>query len=129
MNHADVSSPPLLASTVLSALQLMTLAAAVDRIIPPDSESPGGAEGGSLAGAIRQGGRSIVEIDEMLCAIRASDTFQRRARDLSGQRGGRPSSDAFRVLSAVARLKANAGSGDPKAEAELKLVRTFLADD
>lgn len=53
MNHVDVSPPPMFSSTVLSPLQQMALAAAVDRIIPPDSESPGGAEGGSLAYIVR----------------------------------------------------------------------------
>ncbi|MES2459065.1 MAG: gluconate 2-dehydrogenase subunit 3 family protein [Armatimonadota bacterium] len=64
MNHVDVSlpagsvpnitvapSPP--ESTVLSALQLTTLAAATDRIIPPDTYGPGGAAGGSLRYIVR----------------------------------------------------------------------------
>ena len=53
MNHVDVSSPPMLSSTILSSGELITLAAAADRIIPSDSESPGGAEGGSLAYIVR----------------------------------------------------------------------------
>ena len=53
MNHVDVSLPPMLSSTVLSPQDLITLVAATDRIIPPDSWSPGGAEGGSLAYIIR----------------------------------------------------------------------------
>jgi hypothetical protein len=64
MNHVDVSSPagldpqttvnpPSLASTVLSPRHLATLAAAVDRIIPPDNAGPGGAAGGSLLYIVR----------------------------------------------------------------------------
>jgi hypothetical protein len=59
MNHVDVSLPPKivpelyalphpLVSTILSSQELETLTAAVDRIIPPDNEGPGGAEGGSF---------------------------------------------------------------------------------
>lgn len=86
-------------------------------------------EGGSVIAALGEGGRTLEEIDEMLQGIKTRETFERRAQDLSGQRGGRPSTAAFRVLSAVAKLKAHAGGGDPKAEAELRLVRTFLLDE
>ncbi len=75
------------------------------------------------------GGDALVEIDETILAIKPREVLERRAHDLSGQRGGRPSSDLFKVLSAVAKLKEVAGAGDPRAETELKLVRTFLLDD
>jgi hypothetical protein len=75
------------------------------------------------------GDDALVEIDKTILAIRPREVLERRAHDLSGQRGGRPSTDLFKVLSAVAKLKEVAGSGDPRAEAELKLVRTFLMDD
>jgi hypothetical protein len=65
----------------------------------------------------------------MILSIKPKEMLERRALDLSGQRGGRPSNSLFKVLSAVAKLKEVAGAGDLKAEAELKLVRTFLLDD
>lgn len=74
-------------------------------------------------------GSALIQIDDLILAIRPREIFERRARHLSGQRGGRPGSGLFKVLSAVALLKQNAGSGDPKAEAELRLVRTFLLDN
>jgi hypothetical protein len=74
-------------------------------------------------------GQALARIDDLILAIKPREIFERRARHLSGQRGGRPGSGLFKVLSAVALLKQNAGSGDPKAEAELRLVRTFLLDD
>lgn len=72
---------------------------------------------------------ALAGIDEMILSIKPKEMLERRAMDLSGQRGGRPSNSLFKVLSAVAKLKEVAGAGDPKAEAELKLVRTFLHDD
>jgi hypothetical protein len=74
-------------------------------------------------------GQVLARIDELILAIKPREIFERRARHLSGQRGGRPGGGLFKVLSAVALLKQNAGSGDPKAEGELRLVRTFLLDD
>lgn len=74
------------------------------------------------------GDDALVEIDETILAIKPREVLERRAHDLSGQRGGRPSTALFKVLSAVAKLKEVAGSGDPRAETELKLVRTFLLD-
>ena len=73
--------------------------------------------------------RFLSSIDEMLLSIRPREVLDRRAQHLAGQRGGRPAIAAFRVLSAVARLKASAGSGDTKAKAELRLLRTFLLDE
>jgi hypothetical protein len=72
---------------------------------------------------------ALAQIDEMILSIKPKEMLERRALDLSGQRGGRPSNSLFKVLSAVAKLKEVAGAGDLKAEAELKLVRTFLLDD
>ena len=80
------------------------------------------------AAAPGEGDEVIGEIDAVLAGLNSREILEARARRLSGQRGGRPTGEAFRVLSAVARLKENAGSGDPKAEAELRLVRTFLLD-
>jgi hypothetical protein len=53
MSHVDVSSEVKLTSSFLSPEQITTLAAAVDRIVPPDPEALGGAEGGSLAYIVR----------------------------------------------------------------------------
>jgi hypothetical protein len=86
---------------------------------------PGGLASLSDDGA----GEALARIDAMILSIRPKEMLERRAQELSGQRGGRPSNSLFKVLSAVARLKAVASAGDPKAEAELKLVRTFLLDD
>ncbi len=53
MSHVDVSLEVEIISAILSPEQITTLAAAVDRIIPPDPEALGGAEGGSLAYIVR----------------------------------------------------------------------------
>lgn len=64
MSHIDVLSAsgpvsgvdaasPLPPSSFLSPEQIITLAAAVNRIIPPDPHAPGGAAGGSLAYIVR----------------------------------------------------------------------------
>jgi len=82
----------------------------------------------SAAALPGEGERLIARLDELIRSIPTREIFARRARHLSGQRGGRPTGAAFRVLSAVAKLKEIAGSGDPKAEAELRLVRTFLLE-
>lgn len=82
----------------------------------------------SAAALPGEGERLIARLDELIRSIPTREIFARRARHLSGQRGGRPTGAAFRVLNAVARLKEIAGSGDPKAEAELRLVRTFLLE-
>jgi hypothetical protein len=83
----------------------------------------------ALAAALPGEGEALIaEIDAILAGLNSREVLEARARRLSGQRGGRPTGEAFRVLSAVARLKESAGSGDPKAEAELRLVRTFLLD-
>jgi hypothetical protein len=67
------------ASTVLSPRQLAALAAATDRIIPPDNEGPGGAAGGSLAYIVRhlEDGGNLVpfrsEYQSFLDALAADD--------------------------------------------------------
>ncbi len=52
-SFATDAAPSLPPSAILSPEQLVTLAAATDRIIPPDSEGPGGAAGGSLEYIVR----------------------------------------------------------------------------
>ncbi len=93
----------------------------------------GQAEGASLpelAATITGDARAVLrEVDAVLAGLNSREILETRAKRLSGQRGGRPSSEAFRVLTMVARLKEVARGGDAKAEAELKLVRTFLLDD
>jgi hypothetical protein len=88
----------------------------------------GVAEEGGWAAANHEAEEALAQIDAMILSIKPKEMLERRAQDLSGQRGGRPSNSLFKVLSAVAKLKEVACAGDPKAEAELKLVRTFLAD-
>ena len=65
---------------------------------------------------------------QIVNAMKPREVLARRAQALNGQRGGRPPGETFRVLSAVARLKASAGHGDRRAEVELKLLRTFLLE-
>lgn len=89
----------------------------------------GVAEEGVAAAANDDADEVLARIDATILSIRPKEMLERRAHDLSGQRGGRPANSLFRVLSAVAKLKEVAGAGDPKAEAELKLVRTFLLGD
>lgn len=83
---------------------------------------------GGCAAANDDTDEALAQIDAMILSIKPKEMLERRAQDLSGQRGGRPSNSVFKVLSAVARLQEVAGAGDAKAAAELKLVRTFLAD-
>jgi len=71
--------------------------------------------------------RYIAAIDWMLMSVKPREVLLRRAEDLSGRRGGRPAKRVFRVLSAVARLHESADMGDSVAEAELRLVRSFLS--
>ena len=89
----------------------------------------GVADAGMTGAANDDADEALARIDAMILSIKPKEMLERRAQDLSGQRGGRPSNSLFKVLSAVAKLKEVAGAGDPKAEAELKLVRTFLLDD
>lgn len=93
----------------------------------------GQAEGATLpelAASLTGDSRAVLrEIDAVLAGLNSREILETRAKRLSGQRGGRPSGEAFRVLTMVARLKEVARGGDAKAEAELKLVRTFLLDE
>jgi hypothetical protein len=111
---AQATTPAALKKHASEARAILRYGVTQDGLVPPANDD---AE------------EALARIDEMILAIKPKEMLERRAVELSGQRGGRPSNSLFKVLSAVARLKEFAGAGDPKAGAELKLVRTFLMDD